>query len=313
MIRKRLGRFAAVLTSAFLMLAVVGLGTASAATPGWKNSNAVSILESVGPGKDAAYKVTLLNEGPGNIATLYLRADKEASFVSDSRCTKAPTLYCSFGAQNVGQTIVLTVAFAVPNSAGTFTVNFAQSANGFTESDRGNKSRGDINKFAGTTPITTGGGNFDAGYNVDNDTFATNQSVGRNNIQATKLESGPDLKAITIQDGIASATCTGSTACSRLIGEWSKITVGDGTDGPFKVTLLIYGNAITGNPDPSALFLVHTDEAGNATVITDQCTFDGSGNLTSTTDCLAGTPIKVGRNYQIAAWLMHNGSMRGAY
>jgi hypothetical protein len=313
-IRNRLGRLATILAATTMGLLLVGVGTTLAATPGWTRSNAVSVLESVGPGKDTAYTVTLFNDGPGNISTLFLKADKQASYVSDTtHCTLAPTLYCSFGAQNVDQTIVLTVAFTVPSSGSSFSANFSESANGFSTSDRGGHSRGDIFGFTGTTAITTGGGNFDAGYNVGNDTFLTSQAVGNRNIQATKLESGPALKPITIEDGIASLPCTGATECSRLIGEWSKLTVGDGTDGPFKVTLLVYGNAVSGSPSLSSLFLVHTDADGNATVIRDQCTFDGFGNLTSTNDCLAGLPAKVGKNYQFVAWLMHNGGLRGGY
>jgi len=312
--RKRLSRLATALISASLLATMAVAAPASAATPGWTNSNAASILANVGPGKDAAYTVTLYNDGPGNISTLFLKADKAASYVSDvAHCTTTPTLYCSFGAQNVGQTIVLTVAFAVPTSGSSFTVSFSESANGFSTSDKGGHSRGDINSFAGTTTITTGGGNFDAGYNVGDDTFSTNQSLGSRNLQATKLESGPNLKAITVQDGIPTSPCTGATECSRLIGEWSKVTVGNGIDGPFKVTILIYGNAVQGNPDPSTLFLVHTDSLGNANVIRDQCTFDGSGNLTSIADCLAGLPTKIGKNFQIVAWLMHNGGLRGGY
>ena len=89
--------------------------------------------------------------------------------------------------------------------------------------------------------------------------------------------------------------------------------MGDGTDGPFKVTILIYGNAVQGNPDPSTLVLVHTDDLGNATVISDLCTFSGVPATTLTADCLAGLPTKVGKNYQIVAWLVHNGNLRGGY
>jgi hypothetical protein len=313
-IRKRLGRFATVFTAATMALMLVGVGTATAATPGWKLSNAVPILESVGPGKDAGFTVTLVNDGPGNIATLYLKADKEASYVSDTvHCTTSPTLYCNLGAQNVGQTIVLTVAFEV-GSAGTFTVNFSESANGFTEADgpKG-KSRGDINPFSASVTVTTGGGDFDGGYNVDDDTYATNPSVGRNNKQATTLEDGPDLVAVTIQDGVTEYTCQSTvTQCSRLIGEWSVLHVGDGTVGPMKVTVLIYGNAVSGNPALGDLGLVHTSDAGVTTFIHDQCTYDTNGDVENA-DCLAGLPTKVGKNYQIVAWLATNGGIRGGF
>lgn len=312
MIRKRLGRFATVFTAASMALLLIGVGTASAATPGWKNSNAVAILSNVGPGKDAGFTVTLKNEGPGNIATLSFKADKEASYVSDSRCVTSPVLLCTFGAQNVGQTIVLKVAFTV-GSAGSFTVNFSESTNGFSQNDKGGNSRGDINGFSASATVTTGGGNFDGGYNVGDDTYSTNQSVGRSNVQATKLASAPNLQAVTIEDGVTTFTCQSSVSqCSRLIGEWSVLHVGDGSVGPMKVTILIYGNAVSGNPALSSLFLVHTSDAGVTSVIDQQCTYDGDGNVENA-DCLAGTPTKVGRNYQIVAWLAKNGGIRGGF
>ena len=314
MIRKRLGRLATLTTAAAMALLLVGVGTTSAATPGWKASNAVATLSNVGPGKDAGFTVTLKNDGPGNISTLYLKADQAASYVSDpTHCTQlSPTLYCFFGAQNVDQTITFQVAFAVPSSTGTFTVNFSESANGFSTSDKGGNSRGDINSFPGTVSVTTGGGNFDGGVNVGGDTYSDDQNVGRNNVQATKLESAPNLAAVTIQDGVTSFTCqTGVSQCSRLIGEWSVLHVGDGSVGPIKVTILVYGNAVSGNPDPSTLFLVHTKDNGTTNVITQQCTY--TAGVVDNADCLAGLPTKVGRNYQIVAWLATNGGIRGGF
>ena len=311
MIRKRLGRFATVLTAGTMALMLLGVGTATAAQPGWGGSNAVAILGSVGPGKDAGFTVTLKNEGPGNISTLSLKADKAASYVSDTtHCVKTPVLSCFFGAQNVGVNIVFQVAFTT-GGTGTFTVNFSESANGFA-GDKGGNSRGDINPFTGTAIVTTGGGNFDGGVNVDGDTFANVQTVGRNNPQATKLESAPNLAPVTIEDGGPTFTCsTTGNECSRLIGEWSKLTVGDGTVGPIKVTILIYGNAVTGNPDPATLGLVHTNDLGVTNVIKNQCTY--TAGVVNNADCLAGLPTKVGKNFQIVAWLSHNGGLRGIY
>jgi len=311
-IRKRLGRLATVLTATSMALLVVGVGGVSAATPGWKLSNAAATLSSVGPGKDAGFTVTLFNDGPGNISTLSLKADKAASYVSDSRCSLAPTLFCDFGAQNVGQTIRFQVAFEVPSTTGSFTVNFSESTNGFSTSDKGGNSRGDLNTFPGTVSVTTGGGNFDGGVNVGGDTYADNQVVGKNNAQATKLENAPNLAAVTIQDGVTTYTCqTGVAQCARLIGEWSVLHVGDGTVGPIKVTILIYGNSVSGNPDPASLYLVHTLDNGTTNVITQQCVM--SGGLPTNADCLAGTPTKVGKNFQIVAWLAQNGGIRGGF
>jgi hypothetical protein len=309
--RTRLGRLATVLTASAMALLLVGVGTTIAATPGWTGSNAVAVLGNVGPGKNAAFTITLKNDGPGNISTLYLKADSAASYADNPACSLSPVLYCALGAQNVGQDITITAAFTVPSSTGTFTVTFSESANGFTNSDKNNKSRGDIYSFSASTNVTTGGGDFDGGYNVGNDTFSTNQSVGRHNPQATKLESAPDLLPVTIQDGVTSYPCdTSLPQCSRLIGEWSVLHVGDGSQGPMKVTILIYGNAVQGNPDPSTLYLVHTDLNGTH-VIDQQCTY--TGGVVDNADCLAGLPTKVGRNYEIVAWLLMNGGIRGGY
>jgi len=311
----RARRFAAALSATLLGLMVLGPGATFAATPGWERSNAVNIVNPVGPGKDAGYDISIYNDGPGNISALFLVTTNDftdvPSFISDSRCNQTGTLFCSFGALNVGQEIHLKVAYTVPNSTGTYSPPFVLNTNGNTLSDKGHNSRGDSKQLLVSTTITTGGGNFDAGWNVGDDTYSTDQAVTKNNVQATKLQNAPNLTAVTIQDGITSFTCqTGVTQCSRLVGEWSKLTVGAGTEGPFKVTVLIYGKALQGNPDASSLFLVHTNDNGTTNVITQQCTFDTAG-LPTNADCLAGVPTKVGTNYQIVAWLAHNGAVRG--
>jgi len=307
----RARRFAAALSATLLALVVLGPAVTSAATPGWDASTATAIVDPVGPGKDAGYNIHIVNNGPGNISTLYLVSDSAAtpSFASDSRCSTTGRLTCFFGALNVGGVIDLQVAYTV-GGTGTFSVNFMLNTNGVAP-DKNHNSRGDAHNMPTTVQVTTGGGNFDAGWNVGDDTFSTDQGVGKNNVQATKLQSGPNLTAVTIQDGITSFACqTGVSQCSRLVGEWSKLTVGNGTVGPFKVTLLIYGKSLQGNPSASDLYLVHTNDNGTTNVITQQCTFDGSGNVTNA-DCLAGVPTKVNGNYQIVAWLGHNGAVRG--
>ncbi len=312
MIRTRIRRLSSLLTVALLGLAVVGVTPASAATPGWENSTAVPILAEVGPGKDAGFHITIVNDGPGNISTLYMTADlaDAPTYTSDPRCDITAKLWCSFGALNVGEQIELDIAYLV-GSTGDFSVTFLLKANGETTSDKGKNSRGDDFELPASVTVTTGGGDFDAGFNVGSDTYSTNQSVGRKNLQATTLEGAPELVPVTIEDGVTTYACEdGVDQCSRLIGEWSVLDVGDGSDGPFMVTVLIWGSAVTGNPDPSTLYLVHTDDFGDTTVITAPCTFDGEGNLTSTTDCLVSV-TKVGKNYQIVAWLMHNGAVRG--
>jgi hypothetical protein len=293
--------------------AMLGVSPVSAATPGWTNSSAVPILDEVGPGKDAAFQITIINDGPGNIAALFMTADLAAAptYTSDPRCDISGKLWCSFGSLNVGQQIELIIAYQVPNTTGTFDVTFLLKANGDTTADKGKNSRGDDHELPASVTVTTGGGDFDAGYNVADDTYSTNQNVGRRNVQATTLSSAPDLVPVTIEDGVESYPCDdGDDAwCAQLIGEWSVLNVNDGDGGPFKVTILIWGNAINGNPDPSTLFLVHTHDDGSSHVISDPCTFDDAGAV-SNADCIESA-TKIGRNYQIVAWLEHNGAIRG--
>lgn len=312
MIRKRLGRIATALTTAALLGALSIAAPVSAATPGWERSNAASILDTVGPGKDAGYVVTIYNDGPGNISTVYLQSTSTPSYAGHEGCNSSGALYCELGALAVGESIELIVAFQVPTTTGLFSVSFAVNATGVTLSDKGKQSRGDNFTFVGETMVSTEGGDFDAGFVVGPDVFRTNQSVGRNNPQATTLEGAPQLTPVTIEDGISTAPCDSDVVnCSKLVGEWSKITVGDGSEGPLKVTILIFGNAVTGNPDPSELFLVHTQDDGTTNIINTACTY-GTGGVVSNADCLVSSTM-VGRNYQIVAWLAHNGNLRGGF
>jgi hypothetical protein len=309
-IRNRLGRFATVLTAGSMALLLLGVGTASAATPGWGGSQAAAILGSVGPGKDAGFIVTLKNAGPGNISTLSLKADKAASYVSDSRCQMTPVLTCFFGAQNVGVEIVFRVAFTT-GGAGSFTVNFSESTNGFA-SDKGGHSRGDINSFPGTVSVTNGGGNFDGGVNVGGDTYSDNQTVGRNNVQATKLEGAAALTPVTIQDGITSGIACNAAKCSNAFGEWSKLNVNNGQvfGAPFKVTLTIYGKSVPNGATAANIVVLHTLDDG---VTTQTISADCSPSTGTPTNAECRTVTKVGTNYQIVVWLFENGGIRGGF
>ena len=311
MIRPHIRRISTILTVAALGAAMVGVAPVSAATPGWESSTVDPILGQVGPSKDAAFEITINNDGPGNIASLFMTADLAAAptYTSDARCDISGKLWCSFGALNVGERIDLIIAYQAPSTTGAFDVTFLLKANGATTSDKGKNSRGDDHELPASVTVTTGGGDFDAGYNVNDDTYSTNQSVGRRNIQATKLEEAPDLVPVTIEDGVESYPCQDSlAACSQLIGEWSVLNVNDGVGGPIKVTLLIWGNAINGNPDPTALFLVHTHDDFTSHVVSQACTF--TDGVVVNPDCIESA-TKVGKNYQIVAWLDHNGAIRG--
>lgn len=329
MIRKRLGRFATVLTAASLALMLLGVGAVSAQNPSW----AISITKlppTVGAGHEAGYKVIVSNSGPSNINTLSMKVttpstpDAAPTYFSGLTWNFGPhgtcagtgpggsgPLTCDLGTLSATQTATFTVAYHVPTGAtGSFDITVAiQSGSGNTGSDPGN-SRGDAFSKTASTGIGNSQ-NFDGGFSISGDTYQTTGGLGRNNKQSTRLETTDSIIPVTVTDGITSFPCSsGDPQCSRLIGEWSVLNVNDGVSQfPIKVTLLIWGGAVPGGVSTSDIFLIHADGTGAETPVKTAC--DGSippGNP----DCLVSV-TKIGNNYQIVAWLKHNGGARGAY
>jgi len=133
-------RLATVATAALLGTLLFGTGTASASTPGWQFSPAIDTSLNpaiVGTGYNAAFVVTIDNQGSSNISALYLSTDipKTASNVSPT-FVGVPTWYsdatgnqiaslpytchaagdgplnCSFGSLASGLRVKILVAFA---------------------------------------------------------------------------------------------------------------------------------------------------------------------------------------------------------
>jgi hypothetical protein len=329
-IRKRLGRFVTIFTAATFALVLVGVGSVAAQNPTW----AISILRippTVGAGHEAGYTVTVSNNGPSNINTLSMVVSTPVTpnaapsyfsgltwnFGPHGTCTGtgpggSGPLTCDLGtlSGNPSQSVTFTVAYHVPTgTTGTFDMTVAiQSGSGNTGSDGGN-SRGD--KFSKTASTGIGNSqNFDGGFSVTGDTYQTTGNLGRNNKQSTKLETTDTLIPVTVTDGVTSYPCdSGDTQCSRLIGEWSVLDVNGGiSQHPIKVTLLIWGGAVPGGLSTSDIFLIHADGTGAETPVTTAC----NGNPPTNADCLVSV-TKVGNNYEIVAWLAHNGSIRGGF
>lgn len=319
MIRKRLGRFATVLTAASMALALLGVGTVAAKNPTW-SITAVKLPASVTAGRDAGYAVTVRNAGPSNVNALTLTVSPPAdaavapSYFSGltwntggpGSCTSTGKLVCDLGTMVGGATITFTVAYTVPAAAkGTFDVVFTlESASGNTGKDGGN-SRGD--KLNVTSKTTIGSGaNFDGGFTLDSTSFATTGSLGRNNKQTTALDTTDLHIPVTVTDGIDSFPCSACT--TNTVGEWSILDVNNGNSGPIKVTIMVWGGTVPGGVSASDLYLIHADGSGGFHLVDQLCDATHSN-----ADCLAGTPVKVGNNYKITAWLSHNGGLRGGF
>lgn len=329
MIRKRIGRFATIITAASLTLMVLGVGAVSAKNPSW----AIAITKlppTVGAGHDAGYQVTVSNSGPSNINTLSMVVTPAATptaaptyfsgltwnFGDHGSCTGtgpggSGPLTCDLGTLSALQAVTFTVAYLVPaGSTGSFDVTVAiQSGSGNTGSDPGS-SRGDAFSKTASTGISSSQ-NFDGGFSVDGDTYQTTGSLGRNNKQSTTLETTGALIPVTIQDGITTGVSCTIPACANLIGEWSKLDVNGGQvfGTPFKVTLLVWGGAVPGGVSASDIFVLHTLDNGTTVEINTPCT-PTTGTPTNP-ECL--TVTKVGSNFKIVVWLFQNGNARGGY
>lgn len=328
MIRKRLGRSATILSTAIMASMLVGVGSASAANPTWSVSFD-RLPNTVAPGNDAGWFVTVTNDGPSNINDLNISITSEETgdlpsyFVgmdlssggTESCSTATGALVCNVGTLVDDGTVTFIVAFSVPaGETGTFDLNIGlRAGTGDTETDGPGKSRGDKVTFTNSTPISQSS-NFDGGFSVDDFTYQTNQSIGRRNVQASTVENVGGNIGVTVEDGITNGVDCATVASRTCIGEWTALNVGDGSNfgTPFKVTLLISGSAVPGNPSASSIVLVHELDGGSVEVLGDspdeRCASEGDS---ASAECIFVT--KVGNNYKLVAWLFQNGNLRGGF
>jgi hypothetical protein len=320
--RSRIGRVFGVFAAAVLVLAAAGFGTVSAKTPNW-SIDINRLPTAVAAGNSAGYAVVVKNNGPSNINALTLTVtpastpDATPAYFSGltwsaggaTSCTSTGKLVCNLGTVNAGVSISFTVAYAVPSSqTGSFDVAFAlRAGTGDTGSD-GGTSRGDSFTKSASTGIASNQ-NFDGGFVVGDGSYTDNQTLGRNNKQATSLETTASLIPVTIEDGITTGVpCTG-VICSKLIGEWSRMNVNNGTTfgTPFKVTLMVWSGAVPGGTKTTDIKFVHVLDDGTTQVISTAC--NSTTGTPTNAECL--TVTQVGKDFKIVVWLFKNGFGRG--
>lgn len=338
--RKRLGRFATLLTAAMTASMLIGAGTVSAANPNW-DITITPTPAKVGVNHDAGYVVTIVNNGPSQIndlsVTLTALEDPTATPThlsgldynvgTDRTCAPAVPQTCALGTFDAGVSVTFTIAYAVLQGKSAMCKNelnqnvvcfrlevSIRAGTGDTGSDGKGKSRGDAYKETAFAEI--GSGDFDGGFVVNADVYQTNPSLGTRNIQATRLERAAELVPVTIEDGIPTLASCDSTdenvACGGLFGEWSRLNVNNGNGGvnfgtPFKVTLTIRGGPGGGAADDIAI--IHVLDNGTIEVISQACTFSGTDPVPTNPECLVAT--KSGSVWTIEVWLKKNGSIRG--
>ena len=336
-------RLATVATTALLGTMLLGVGTASASTPGWKTSDVTYIPTDhvVAPGANAGYVVTLRNTGKSTITALSLTTDIPATAPNGGAptyvglvtytgqtgsgfCSLANSgpLTCSFGSLVAGATVSVTVGFLTPTtgagctpaSSSAYCFNFKAFGNGSTTSD-GGTSHGDA-LILPTRVTLNANANFAGGFDLDGSPVANTGTLGRSNVQNTAVDPPTTSTpiAVTVEDGPgAVSACQAVPIGVPVIGECSKVNVNYSDPYPaFKVVITIDGSGVPGGVSTSDFYLVQTSDDGLTTSTVGEngvrCTFTGTSQTPTNAPCI--TVTKIGNNYQVIAWLLHNGGLR---
>jgi len=330
--RLRGRRSGAILAAALFIIAAMP-GLATAANPSW-SIKIVKLPPSVVSGQDAGYRVTIANAGPSNINGLSLSTNIAAPVTYFSQLAGPGTcasinvpFTCNLGTMNAGQSTTFTIAYKTSGN-GTFDMTVSlRSSSGDTGSDGKGQSRGDALSVTAKTGLDSG--NFAGGYFQANTTLQTNPNLGRNNRQSTSLvgfaASASNPYDVMIRDGVTSLTtitdptdpnyglqCT-ITACSSLTTEWSLINLKEGQlqGAPFHVTIVADGSLVPGGTSASDIVLVHVWLDADGVLHQDVIGADGvrcPSTGTPTTECISVS--KVGPNWKVDAWLLHNGGAK---
>jgi hypothetical protein len=301
----------AAVSAGLLVTALLASATGVQASPPNWVMDVTALPASVAPGATAGYSVTITNNGPSNIAALYLvtKTTAPAVYVDDSgdgrnACTDAGAeLKCSFGALTAGQHVTIIAAYASTGS-GSFDPVFEGNATGqsFTDPKR---SHGDTLvdlDFKGTALLADK--NFGGKFNLDaNGEVSNNASLTGQNKQSTKVSNLPAAIGATVLDGsTATGTCTTDVGagidCSKLFGEWSEVTVGNG--GPYTSAIVIQITFKAGTPTG----FLHASSGGQELV--SQCSGNVAPALATQLPCFTWD----GRN-TASIYTLRNGSWKG--
>jgi hypothetical protein len=320
-IRKRLGRISAAITIGALLGASAIAGPVAAKNPTWVITP-VRLPVTVAPGKDAGYFVTVTNAGTSTIngATLTVTPSSTPNATPtyfsgltytqggpQISCTSTGKLVCQLGTLASLDSFTFTVAYNVPASTSNkFTVTFSLEASTGNVGGK-NQSRGDRLDVASDTTVNSSS-NFSGGFVKDDGSFATTGNLGRNNKQNSQADVTDSLVTVNVEDGITTDPGCTDPSCAHVIGEWTKLNVPNNQEY-IKLTLNIWGGSVPGGVSEDDIFLVHVRDDGTNETITAICADPTAPPASG--ECI--TVTKVGNNYRIVAWLLHNGALRGTW
>jgi Domain of unknown function DUF11 len=313
----RTRRLAAVVSSALLAMLLLGTSGVTAGTPAGWSIVATPLPSTVAPGKIAGYQVVIGNVGPSNISQLFMVDDQPGTqaYVNTplGSCSTSGPLVCNFGALNAGVTITVIVAYTTPTTTplDTFSVTFELNTTGGTFT-RTTGSHGTVLPSTATTALDSSP-NFAGGFSLTDATVGTTGTLGTGNHQTSAVTppTGSAAIIVTIEDGLTSNPGGGGNICLtlRCIGDWTDVHVGFGHTGPIKVTLVLYGGSLPSGVSTNKIGLWHDGSVPNPVVL--RCSDPTSIPSGGTQECV--TVTKVGTNFQIVAWLLHNSGLHATY
>jgi hypothetical protein len=308
--RARIRRMGAIVVAS-LFATQLFASAASAAPPRWEMTveRLPSIVKNL---TDAGFQITITNEGPSNIAQLYLVDSPTATPVylatSQGDCGTSDLL-CSFGALNAGDEIVVTVAYATQATGSSFAYTAQLNATGVSF-DKGGNSHGDSLSRSVTTTLTSdknfGGGFLSTPGGVAND---TKLHPGKNK-QSTQLFGIAGGIPATVEDGPGlTFPCPG---CAPAQTEWSRIQVNSGQafTQPFKVVITAVGSF--NNLDLETVVVYHVLDSGALVLIgntaDEHCDSPTDPGVVPLQGCVFAA--LVGNNLQLTVYVYQNGAMR---
>lgn len=317
----RIRRLVSVASAAVLALMLLGPGTVSATVAPFEFTNFASLPSTVSPGADAGYQFTIHNKSTStNISQLFLNAKDSGvpTFVWNDRgitCQTSPYLSCAFGALNAGAEIKVVVAYDTTGFSSPFSVTFNLDSVGGATKDP-HQSHGDSVSKTLTTAINNGI-NFKGAFETTPEELSTvgidGVGLSKRNAQASSIlpPSGSafgNYQPVTVEENVAAPT---DDPCATLncIGDWSFVRVGDGTVGPVKVSILLYGPSVPGQATVDTIGLWHEGSSPNPIML--RCSDPSSIPSGGSNECV--TVTKQGNNILIVAWLLHNGGYRGTF
>ena len=329
MIRTRSARTLATLavTVSLALTAIAGpvLGAQAAVV-----FTSTAVMDAVSPEGYIAYDVSF-DLAPGetsNLSQLFMNAKTPTGWDligieagSESRpgtCnTTGADLTCTFGAMAPADpAITLRVVYKVGTSQGDFAVEFKVNTTGVS-ADKKKNSHGDDYLASDPITVTTSGGNYAGSYVQTLDPVADNQSVNRNNPQATKV-TPPEVNipvSVGEDNDISACQAVHGNSC---FGQASIINVNDGEfygdPGEDGIKVLISYNA--NKPGIQFIHFFDTpklDGDGNPTILFEEigndCTFDQGETTPNNMPCKSVVTAN-GKTFA-TVYLLENGKTFG--